>query len=91
MIPALIYLFKMSQHLAQGTALGAMLLPVGILAAIKYYQAGNLNVYFAILIAAGFLVGGYFGAALAMPIPDVLLRKLFGGFLLLISLQMIFF
>ena len=89
MIPALIYLYKMSQHLAQGTALGAMLLPVGLLAAVKYWQAGNLNINYAALIALGFLIGGYFGAALAMPIPDEVLRKVFGGFLLVLALQMI--
>jgi uncharacterized membrane protein YfcA len=89
MIPALMYIFKMSQHMAQGTALGAMLLPVGLLAAIKYYQAGNLNVGFAALIAVGFLIGGFFGASLAMPIPDEILRKIFGAFLLLVALQMI--
>lgn len=75
--------------MAQGTALGAMLLPVGLLAAVKYYQAGNLNVYFAALIAVGFLVGGFFGATIAMPIPDDVLRKIFGIFLLLVALQMI--
>ena len=89
MIPALIYLYKMSQHLAQGTALGAMLLPVGLLAAVKYWQAGNLNINYAALIALGFLICGYFGAALAMPIPDEVLRKVFGGFLLVLALQMI--
>src|SRR3989338_6186030 len=90
MIPALVYTFKMTQHMAQGTALGAMLLPVGLLAAIKYYQAGNLNVGYASLIAVGFLIGGFFGAALAMPIPDELLRKIFGVFLLIVSLKLIF-
>ena len=90
MIPALIILYKFSQHLAQGTALGAMLLPVGILAAIKYYQAGNLNIKYAALIALGFLIGGYFGAIVAQPIPDEVLRKIFGAFLLLIALRMIF-
>ena len=90
MIPVLIYIFKMSQHMAQGTALGAMLLPVGLLAAIKYYQAGDLNIYFAALIAIGFLFGGLIGATIAMPIPDEVLRRIFGVFLLLVSLKLIF-
>ena len=89
-VPALVYLFKLTQHMAQGTAIGALLLPVGMLAAVKYWQAGNLDVKFAAIIAVGFLVGGYFGAAIAMPLSEDLLRKIFGAFLLIIALKMIF-
>ena len=91
LIPALLLIYKMTQHMAQGTSIAALLLPVGILAAIKYYQAGNLNIKFAVFIAIGFLIGGYVGAVLAQPIPDVMLRKLFGIYLLIIAIQMIFF
>ena len=90
MIPALIYLFKVTQHMSQGTALGAMVLPVGLLAAIKYWQAGNLNMKFALFLAIGFLIGGYFGALFVQPIPDAILRKIFGIYLLLIAIQFIF-
>ncbi len=91
LIPCLIYFYKTTQHMAQGISLAAMLLPVGILAATKYYQAGNINIKFAILIALGFVVGGYFGGTFAQPISDELLRKLFGAYLLVIAIQMIFF
>ncbi len=90
LIPALIFIFKQSQHLAQGTSIAALLAPVGLLAAIKYWQTGNVDLRFAVLIAAGFLVGGYIGAVIAQPVPDELLRKLFGFYLLVIAIQMIF-
>lgn len=90
LIPALIIIYKMSQHLAQGTSLAALLLPVGILATIKYWQAGNVNIKFAALIAVGFLLGGYIGAVFAQPVPDEILRKIFGAYLLVIALQMLF-
>ena len=90
LIPALIIIFKLSQHMAQGTSLAALLLPVGLLAAIKYWQAGNINIKFALLMAVGFLIGGYIGAVFAQPVPDALLRKFFGIYLLIIALQMIF-
>jgi len=89
-IPALVYLYSCTQHLAQGTAIGALLLPVGLLAAIKYWQTGNLNIPLAALIAVGFLLGAYLGAVFAQPIPDLVLRKIFGFFLLVIALQYIF-
>jgi len=90
MIPALLIIYKMSQHMAQGTSLAALLLPVGLLAVIKYWQAGNVNIKFAAFIAIGFLIGGYFGALYAQPLADDTLRKLFGVYLLIISLRMIF-
>jgi len=90
LIPALIIIYKMSQHMSQGTSLAALLLPVGLLAVMKYWQAGNVNIRFAALIAIGFLVGGYFGAAYAQPMVDETLRKLFGLYLLIISLRMLF-
>lgn len=89
-VPALVYLYHTTQHVAQGTALGAMLLPVGILAALKYWQAGNLNIKFSLIIALAFLIGGYFGAQIAQPLSEPVLRKIFGLFMLIIALQMIF-
>jgi len=91
LIPALVFIYKMTQHMAQGTSIAALLLPVGLLAAIKYWQTGNVNIKFAALIAVGFLIGGYIGASFAQPVPDLLLRRLFGIYLLLIALQMILF
>jgi len=91
LIPSLLVIYKMTQHMAQGTSLAALLLPVGILAVIKYNQTGNVNIKFALLIALGFLIGGYIGATFAQPIPDDLLRKIFGIYLLVVALQLLFF
>jgi uncharacterized protein len=90
MIPALLLIYGTSQHLAQGTSIAALLLPVGILAVIKYWQTGNVNLTFAILIALGFFVGAYFGAVYAQPVPDIILKRLFAGYLIIIALQILF-
>lgn len=76
-VPALIWLLGMDQHKAQGTSLGALLLPVGLFAFLEYYRKGNADVRVAALLAAGFLVGGYFGAVGAQHIPDLWLRRIF--------------
>lgn len=89
-VPVLVFLFGFTQHQAQGTILAAMIPPIGLLAAIKYYQAGNVNLAAAVLIALGFFIGGYFGAKVVDYIPDVLLKKVFGVFLLLVALRMVF-
>ena len=89
LIPALVFLFGLTQHQAQGTTLAIMVPPIGILAAMRYYQAGNVKLGIAGFICAGFLVGGLIGAQLIQNVPDVLLKRLFGIFLLIISVRMI--
>ena len=90
LIPALVYVFKFSQHLAQGTALAALLLPVGILAVMKYYKSGDVNIKAALFIAFGFIVGGFIGASFAHAIPGPILKKVFAVMLLGISIYMFF-
>ncbi len=89
MIPALVYLFAFTQHQAQGTTLAAMVPPIGLLAAYRYWQSGNVKMSVAAWICLGFVVGGYLGAGLVQQVPDALLKKGFGVFLLVVSLHMI--
>lgn len=89
-VPALIFIYGFTQHEAQGTILAAMIPPIGLLAALRYYQAGNVRVMPAMLIALGFFIGGYFGARIVEHIPDIVLKRAFGVFLLFVSLRMIF-
>ncbi len=89
-IPALVYFFGFTQHQAQGTTLALMVPPIGLLAAWTYYAQGQVDLKIAGLICAGFFVGGYFGGKLAVGIPDVIMQRIFGGFLLLVSLKMLF-
>lgn len=89
-IPALVMLFGFSQHLAQGTTLAMMVPPIGLLAALSYYRAGNVNVKVAALMCLGFFIGGLIGAQFVHKIPDYLLKRIFGVFFMLISLKMIF-
>ena len=89
-IPALVYLLGMDQYKAQGTSLGALLAPVGLLAFLEYYRRGHADLRVALLLAAGFLVGGYFGAAGAQHIPDLWLRRIFALTLVVIGGRMWF-
>ena len=88
-VPALVYILGWQQHMAQGTTLAMLVPPIGILAAMKYYQAGHVNLAVAGVLCAGFFVGGYFGGEIANKLPADTLRKIFGAALLLISLKMI--
>ena len=90
MIPALVFMLGLSQQTAQGTSLAVMLPPIGILAAWNYYKAGNVNLKFALILAATFLIGSYFGSKLAITIPQAVLKKIFGLLLLLVAVRMLF-
>ena len=90
-VPALIFFLGMSQHQAQGTSLGLMLLPIGILAAWNYYKTGNLDIKAGLLVAAGFVVGGYLGSKLSLSINELTLKRIFGVLMLVIALRIIFF
>ena len=89
-IPLLIYLFGFSQHQAQGTSLAALLPPIGLLAALRYYRAGHVDFAVAGLLALGFFFGASIGAIVATKIEGHILRKVFGAFLFLVSLHIMF-
>ncbi|MCX5686783.1 MAG: TSUP family transporter [Candidatus Omnitrophica bacterium] len=90
LIPGLVFLAGLSQHEAQGTTLAIMLLPIGLLAVMKYYQSGHDRFYAAAFICAGFLIGGLLGAIMAEGLPNLILRKAFGVFLMIIATYTIF-
>jgi uncharacterized membrane protein YfcA len=89
MIPALVFLLGFSQHMAQGTSLAVMLPPIGIIAAYNYYKAGHVDMRFALILAVTFLIGSYFGSKLAVTMPQVVLKKIFGVLLLLVAAKML--
>lgn len=88
-VPALVFLFGLSQHEAQGTTLALLVPPIGILAAWTYYKQGCVDLKIAAFICLGFILGGLFGAKFAISLSNVQLERIFGVALLLISLKMI--
>ncbi|MDM7915096.1 MAG: sulfite exporter TauE/SafE family protein [Candidatus Eisenbacteria bacterium] len=86
-VPTLVLLFGMSQHKAQGTTLAFLIPPLMIVSAYQYWKRGDVDVRIAMLLAIGFVVGSYFGAKIALSLPGPTLKKVFGGFLFLVSLR----
>ncbi len=89
-IPALVLFLGFPQQLAQGTTLIMMVLPVGALAAWQYYSKGFVDVKAALLLAAFFFIGGYFGAKFALQIPVDMLKKAFALLLIIIAFKILF-
>ncbi len=83
LVPALVYLLHMDQHMAQGTSLLILLPPVGLGALREYWKQGQVDLRAGILCALGMLVGGYLGGLIAVPLASRHLKGLFGCFLIL--------
>lgn len=90
-VPALVFLFGFNQHTAQGTTLALLVPPIGILAALSYYQKGYVDIKTAIIICIGFVVGGYLGGKLAVGLSESVLKKTFAITLIAIGVKMLFF
>jgi len=89
LVPALVYIFGWQQHMAQGTTLAMLSMPIVILGAWQYYRVGNVNIQVALLLGLGLFIGGFFGGWIANNISTDTLRKIFGVVLLFVSIKMI--
>src|ERR1043165_3387617 len=90
-VPSLIYFCAFSQKMAQGTSLGILLLPIGILGVIQYYKAGYVDMKYVLLISAGFLAGSYFGSKIALSLPQETVKKIVAIILILVAVKMLVF
>ena len=89
-IPLLVGLLGFSQQQAQGTSLGLLLPPVGLLAVINYYKAGFVDIKAAGLMVITFLIGSYFASLFAVQLSDAVIKKIFAVFLLAYSMKLFF-
>jgi uncharacterized membrane protein YfcA len=90
-VPALVALLHFDQKQAVGTSLAALLLPVSLGAVASYYQSGLLDLAVAGLVALGLIGGAFAGAKIALSLPSVTVKRLYGLFLLFVALRFMFF
>ena len=89
-VPALVYFLHLSQHEAQGVSIGMLLMSVGFLAAYNYYKSGNFHFSYSVLIGVTFVLGAFLGSKVSLRIDEVLMKRIFGIVMLLLSIKMIF-
>ena len=88
-VPALAFIYGMTQHEAQGTSLAVLLFPIGILAVINYHKKGFINYKYVIILVIAFVIGSYIGSLLAVNLPAKTLKKVFGVLMLIAGMKMI--
>ena len=93
MVPLFVLVLGLTQHNAQGLSLAVMLPPVTFLAVYNYHtsgEGGNIDWRVALTVSLLFIIGGFLGSKLALQIDQRILKKIFGVFMLLIAIKLIF-
>ena len=88
-VPALVLILGFSQQEAQGTSLGLLLLPIGILAVINYYNQGYIDVKVVAIMCLAFIIGGWAGSKLALQLPELTLKRIFAILLFYTGIKML--
>jgi uncharacterized membrane protein YfcA len=85
LVPSMVYLLGLDQHMAQGTSLFLQLPPLGLGAMLAYWRKGHVDLWAGIMCAVGFFLGGYFGSKIAIHMASSDLKGAFGFFLIVAS------
>ena len=72
-------------------ALTALVLPVGLFGVLEYSHRHEIEWKYALGIAVGLTLGAFFGARFAGSLSNMVLRRAFGGVMLLVSLRFLIF
>jgi uncharacterized protein len=88
-VPALVFFLGITQHQAQGTSLFVLAMPVVILALMNYAKSNNVNWTYGAVIAATFVIGGYFGSKLSLKISPGIVKFVFGLIMTYVSIRLV--
>jgi len=88
-VPLLTLVFQVPTQYAVATSL-ASIIPTTILGSLGHYRQGNLDVPLGLIFGVGGIVGAFFGAFASGMIPPPLMGKLFGIFMIVLSIPMLF-
>ena len=89
MIPALIMIAGLSIREAMGISLLAII-PTALVGFLKSYSAGFVDIKTSLIIASTAIVGAYLGSTVMGMLSTKMLRTIFGIFLIVIGLNILF-
>jgi uncharacterized protein len=88
-VPGLVLALQLDPKAATGTSLAALVLPTGLLGALQYYRAGLVDIRAALVVAGGLFIGAFFGAKLMIGLDEVIAKRIYGAFLLMIGARLL--
>jgi len=92
MVPAMLLFTTLAirdTQQAVGTSL-LVIIPTAIIGVIRHKTLGNINWPVALMLVPGAILGGWIGATLTRDISSDNLKRLFGGFIILIGCRLLF-
>jgi hypothetical protein len=92
MVPAMLFFTMLAirdTQQAVGTSL-IVIIPTAIISALKHKTLGNINWPIALMLVPGAIIGGWVGATFTTGISSDNLKRLFGGFLIIVGCRLIF-
>ena len=89
LVPCLEKFLGLEAHKAHATAISVML-PLSVLSGLIYIKALTWDVRIALLVCAGGVVGGFIGARLLRKFSSGVLHKIFGAFMIVSSVKLMF-
>lgn len=90
-VPALVFIFGLSQKVAQGTSLAMLLPPIGILGVLAYHKSGNIRWDYALVLILAFVVGSFFGGKWVQDLNTITVKRVFAIFMIIVAVKYLFF
>ncbi|WP_081627924.1 sulfite exporter TauE/SafE family protein [Caldisalinibacter kiritimatiensis] len=87
-VPALIFIIGLEEHKAHATAI-SIILPLTLVSTIIYFRRGILRLDIALPVILGGVIGGFVGAKILNRIPNNILRKIFGIFMIIAAIKLV--
>lgn len=88
MVPAMVLIMGMDQHVAQGTSL-LVIIPAAAFGSFTHHRHGRLAFRDAAALAVGGMLGAVLGSVTALSLDEELLRRLFAGLLVFVAARLL--
>jgi uncharacterized membrane protein YfcA len=89
LVPCLVFLMDIEDHKAHATAI-SIILPISLISSFIYFRYDVADLSLTLKVAAGSVLGALFGSFLLNRVPINTLRKIFGIFMILAAIRMVF-
>ncbi len=89
LVPCLIFFIDVEDHEAHATAI-SIILPISIISSIVYFKNNVVDIPLTLKVALGSVIGGFTGSMLLHRISVTVLRKVFGIFMIIAAIRMVF-
>ena len=90
LVPAMNHFLKTEQHRAHATAI-AVILPLSIISSFLYVNKGLVDWNLTLKVVIANIIGGYIGSKILTKFTDGTLKLIFGIFMIIAAIRMVFF